>query len=311
MKSKILHTYIFVAITFLIVSGCVSNNAFASQAAKTVTPNLIPPAQPRVVSVTPSPQPILESTPWQYSPYYPTLQPDAEGHMLELLQSRDCKLPCYLGISPGRATLIEAQAILSSLHAFQYGTLDGSYGYRLNIGDPAIILSPPSDALVYSSIDLILESPKGVVQSINVNVSTDPYVLPTAQDTYRNYWSRYSVSGVFSELGKPNQLYAGIDYDKIHNSELIVVYENLGVIFRFRGSSKENNLCTINENQYIHVTMDLFDPTSGIAIEDFNLGLGPPYWPPINEALGIDVDEFYERVLADPSVCFEPIVTSP
>jgi len=268
------------------------------------------PTIPPHPSTTPSPNPTINPLSW-YTPN-PTLEPNAEAQMAELLQSKDCRLPCYLGITPGKTTITEAQTVLKGLDAFQYGTLNGSFGYSLDIGNPAIPSYPPTHyGLIYSSMSLKIESSKETVQSINIGISTERYKLPIAHETYREYWSRYSASGIFSELRKPDQLYLGIDYDKRYNSELIIAYENLGVLVRIRGSSQENNLCTINEEQEIFVTMDLFDPSSGLTIKDINPHLTPPYWLPIKEALGISVDEFYEQVLANPSICFVPKISNP
>jgi len=33
--------------------------------------------------------------------------------------------------------------------------------------------------------------------------------------------------------------------------------------------------------------------------------------PPVEYVIGIDTHEFYERLVADPSVCFEPRVSNP
>jgi hypothetical protein len=258
-------------------------------------------------SRTITPQPTLDLFPIYTQPS--TLTPNGERKMFELLQSKECKLPCYLGIIPGKTSAKEAVAILENLGAYFSGSLENRHSYSLNIGDPTIPTSPPNrSALVSDSISLTVAG--DIVQIVHVGILVEK--TTASLELYREYWSRYSTSNMFAELGKPNHLYVAIDYDKKHNSELTVDYEELGILVRIRGTRQENNLCTIDEDQEILVTMDLFDPSSGLTAKDFNSHLNtPPYWPPINEALGITVDEFYEAVVENPSICFEPKAANP
>lgn len=94
--------------------------------------------------------------------------------------------------------------------------------------------------------------------------------MPIALETYRKYWSRYSTSSIFSELGKPDQLFTGTgDGEKSLNRELIIIYEKIGVFIHIRGSWQENNFCLKEENQEIYTTMDLFEPGAQ-SIEEIN-----------------------------------------
>lgn len=299
MKKDITPLIFLFLLIFFLIQACVSLGTNEITAYPSITESPTISNQP---SFTPSSEPIIDSMPW-YTPN-PTLEPDDEVRMFELLHSKNCQLPCYLGIKPGSTTLHEAQKILRSLKAFQYGTLDGTFGYNMDIGDPETpSILPNHYALVYNLIKLELESPKGIVQSIYISILTERYKFPVSPETYREYWSRYSASNIFSEIGKPDYLYLSVDYDKRYNSALVIVYESLGVIISIRGSWQENNICPIDEKQEIYVTMDLFDPSSNIMFQDVY-----PYFnsPTIKDVLGITIDEFYEKVLADPTICFEP-----
>ena len=70
----------------------------------------------------------------------------------------------------------------------------------------------------------------------------------------------------------------------------------------------ENNICPMNEAKRIFVEMSLSFSNSSLKIS--SNGKVPPtdreVWLPIEKVLGLDTDEFYKQVIADPSVCFEP-----
>ena len=119
---------------------------------------------------------------------------------------------------------------------------------------------------MYTSINLTIVNDK--VQIINLGIITDQ--MPIALETYRKYWARYSTSSIFSELGKPDQLFTGTgDGKKSLNRELIIIYEKIGVFNHIRGSWQENNFCLKEENQEIYTTMDLFEPGAQ-SIEEIN-----------------------------------------
>jgi hypothetical protein len=52
--------------------------------------------------------------------FQPTLSPDRELRMSKLLQAKDCQLPCYLGITPGKTSWTEARQILTDLGAYSW-----------------------------------------------------------------------------------------------------------------------------------------------------------------------------------------------
>lgn len=284
------------SLVLFVLQGCISSIQ-NTQEHPSITATL-----PLTPSLTLPPQPTTELSPG-YTPL-PTLIPTNEKKMIEMLQSEKCKLPCYLGITPGKTSMQEAVAILENLGGFFSGSLENRYSYSLNIGNP-IIPTPFPNKYALVNVSISLTTINGTVQAVYVGLLTEK--TNVSLELYRKYWSRYSTNHIFSELGKPDQLYVNIDDNKIRNSELIIDYEKLGVLIRVSGSSQESNFCTINEQQEIYVTMDLFDPSSGLTAKDFNPYLNtPPHWPLVKDALGITVEEFYKQALANPSICFEP-----
>jgi len=258
---------LFTSVLFILI-GCTSPGSPVSEVLPTQQKYSSPTSTPSTISPSPistfTLQPIANSFPG-YTPQ-PTLPVKNEHQVAELLHFSGCKLPCYLGITPGITSISEATAILENLGA-NYISLDNKYDYSLIIGDPLILpIHPNRYALVYTSINLTIVNDK--VQIINLGIITDQ--MPIALETYRKYWARYSTSSIFSELGKPDQLFTGTgDGKKSLNRELIIIYEKIGVFNHIRGSWQENNFCLKEENQEIYTTMDLFEPGAQ-SIEEIN-----------------------------------------
>jgi hypothetical protein len=247
----------------------------------------------------------------------PTLLPEQERLLAEILQSRNCVLPCYLGITPGETTLQKARAILETFGGryrgpFQRTKTDGAflYSYQFHIGN-----SNTREKIIYADVTLV--SDNNLVQIIEISQSTGRLqvlgqkIFETSLEVYQQYWSRYyTVRQIFLQLGEPQELYL------VGNStfELIISYKDPIAKITIAGSAEENNLCS----QYVsvdHISVDLtisnvnspfeIDGGGGVPLTDREVYL------PIEEALGVSPHQFYERVLADPTVCFEPKAANP
>lgn len=291
LKKLFLTVLIFIS---LFLGGCVDSSLLKSQQPGTSTPTDII----FLPSITPS------STPKYSAPTpVPTLRPEQEMRVAELLQSEDCKIPCYLGITPGKTTLIEANKILENLGAH----LGKENYWKLDIGNPLAPNETPgvNEALVYSYINLSQDK-KGLVQLFQVNTVTERSKL--SLETFRKYWPRYSARGIFAQLGLPDNLYTG-ETSRAHNGEeLIIIYERIGAYIRMMGTQKEINICPEEQAPEIHLMMDLFDPDFPHDVSDFNELIGnPSYWPPVEKVIGVDKTEFYHQVISDPDTCFEPL----
>jgi hypothetical protein len=239
----------------------------------------------------------------------PTLLPDQEHHMAELLQSQECILPCYLGIIPGKTSLSEAKAILDSLGASFKGEYTSDdvieYSYNLDIGDPLVPnATPGSSALVYQNIHLKTKPTDTTVRLIHIVLGTENTEI--SFETYRKYWTRYSTRQIFTQLGRPDQLYtASKGRGKGEGSAIILVYGNRGVYVDLRGAAYETSICNEKDATQIFIQMDLFDPESSINADEFNEYLhDTTVWLPIKDAIGVDAQEFYKLVSTYPSVCF-------
>jgi len=238
----------------------------------------------------------------------PTLLPDKEQLMVELLKSQQCKLPCYLNILPGKTSINDAAMILEGLGArlIRRENVDDSleYSYYLDIGDPmAPKATPISSALVYQFLQIRAKSDNGPVQLIHIGIRADG--TPESSDVFRRYWTRYLTSQIFAEIGKPDELYIGVKgIGSGKGSDLILVYERLGVFIDLGGSGRETNICREGEIPQIALTMDLYSPVNTLNRYDFNEYLGDPkYWLPMENAIGIDTQNFYNLVSTYPNAC--------
>jgi hypothetical protein len=139
MKNK--NACFFLLLLSLILSNCSQLNtktinqlipsetaSFLPGSVLTATPDISSPS-PRVPSViftrTPKKRPLMTpSQTWTPRPTLPKAQ--AENFALNLLKTNGgCKLPCWIGITPGKTTWDEAYAFLATFAETEYG-----YGIR-------------------------------------------------------------------------------------------------------------------------------------------------------------------------------------
>jgi hypothetical protein len=235
---------------------------------------------------------------------------DQEHRMAELLQDKKCQPPCYLGITPGKTTWEEAQKILGSVGASSSGEWrEGNlpvYEYNLWIGDSALTNVTPNsgttvgDLGIAQKIKFTVEN--DLVQRIGVWIQTRRFT-----EKYREYWSRFSLEAVLRQIGQPGKIYMwipkwGTGYG------MLIIYEDLGIFLDYSGIQSGNSICPLlSEKQQSVLEMTL---TNTSALPDiYPPGKVPPtdreVYLPIKDALGIDEKEFYNRLLLDPSTCFE------
>lgn len=230
---------------------------------------------------------------------------DQESRLVELLQSKDCELPCYLDITPGKTTWASAQQILSGLGAeykgetYESGSGMPGYAYKLLIGEltsgEATSRSPLD--ITQSLYFLVKDS---IVQKIGVSIST-----LSQESKFRNYWSRYSTQQIFIRLGSPNAIY----YSPNDSNGMALVYKSLGVVMEFHGIRDGNTVCPNFEiNGYTERMFVLTNTASTLSIflpEDSRVPLTDRiHWLPVVEVLGISQGEFYNRIVSEPSTCF-------
>lgn len=241
----------------------------------------------------------------------PTLDSADEQLMSTRIQSQDCILPCYLGITPGKTSLKEARKLLEELGAFMYRENRNDaqhileYFYHLDVGGPdAPKESPTSTALVYQDLTISATSGDEPVQSIYLELRTENTAISI--EKFREYWGIFSTQTVFARLGQPDHFL--IDSKSTGNgigSGVVMIYRRNGVLIQLEGTGHETSICSDKEATRIRMAIYMFSSSSSQMASTFNSYLdSSTYWVPVEEALGVDIQGFYRWVLTNPLICF-------
>jgi len=229
----------------------------------------------------------------------PTLSINDEMKMVEILKSTECNLPCYMGIVPGKTKLSDAKLLLDSLGATfsGEGMKDNTkwFSYAMRFDDPLIDITNNSTEDQRILYDLGLIAIDDVVQQISI------WILARGlSPKFQDYWSRYSPKGVFLQLGMPDAVYSA-------SGHLALVYEQLGIINTYATFWKDGQLCPQNETGYFDRRFVIKNKDSSDALyTEFQDSLrNKALWNPIQEDLGVSVQEFYNKIVSDDSICFD------
>ena len=267
-----------------------------------------------VTTPSPSETPTKKQTVSDPTPTFPpTIIPAQEDNLIRLLKDATCKLPCYLGITPGRTSWIEAQAILKDIGAYRVanGWGDGmrTYGYIMWIGDPSLSTMTRDPNMVVDDMEIFQSLGfsvwENIVHRIRVEITTRTFA-----QKLNEYWMKYSFENIFFQLGPPGFISFSKSYKNYNRFTQFIVFQNFGIVVETLGTKKDNKICPI-----------LVDGTPGNSARlsftltnlDFGLGIYGPgqilptdqtVYLPIEETLGITEQEYYDRIISDPSNCF-------
>jgi len=213
-------------------------------------------------------------------------------------------LPCYLGIYPGKTSIKDAKLILENLGGrfmgvFQRTKTDGAYlyTYQFHIGNPL-----SDEKIVFADVTLVTDN--SLVQIIETLPNTGaPELREESIKIYQQYWQRYfTTSQILLQLGEPNQVFVTKGLN-----ELVISYSNPIVIVEISGRADENNLCPKNR-QVNTLSVKLIASNSHSPFQIDGDGRVPlsdsTVYIPIENSLGIDVHDFYSKVISDPLICF-------
>jgi hypothetical protein len=263
-------------------------------------------------TLTPDPtEEYIHSFPHPSTPF-PTLSTEEFDRVVALLQSEECILPCYLGITPGQTTWEEAETILENLGAyFSFNTDEDGltiHNVKLNTlsirGDIMATGTPkattgPQELEVIQSLQFTIDN--GEIQRIRVRVHTSRFI-----SEFQEYWSRYSLRELLLQHGVPDEIVMGRQTPKVTGYGIILIYQKSGIIVDLSGSQQNHHICPQTETMRRSLRLTLTAISSGLDI--FGPGASPTnrdLYAPIEEILGIDETELYNQLIDDPSVCFE------
>jgi hypothetical protein len=241
----------------------------------------------------------------------PTLSVRQVEQVLDLLQDETCQLPCYLGIIPGQTKFNDANQKLKSMGATIYGELElpyedeimNAYYFTLDVDITSESVGHNVKLYVYEEIVFRME----------VDISG-----PLSKLFYE-YWSRYSITTIMENNGLPDAVY--ISSKQRAGNNVWFLFQESGFFMGNKGIDREDNLACPGFRRDItrSIYMLLFDPSyhealsasselDYISMFSFQDGL----WQndtdnivPIELILGVELDQFHEKMLADPEKCFE------
>jgi hypothetical protein len=295
------YTLSIIFFVLIVLIGCTPNTAeqqvnIVNEISMPTETLIITPTQKNKYR-TPVPTLTLENT---FRTPVPTLSNNVEQKMIESLESSQCILPCYMGITPGITKIGDAKILLESFGAkFQaQGTQDNLkwIDYLIRIDDPSIIMASGAveDERISYSIALITDN--DVVERMRI------WILGKGiSPKFQNYWSRYTPKGVFLQIGAPDAIYSS------GHGGLVLVYEQLGIINKYDTFWKDGQLCPQNETIYFDRRFQITkkDASTALSSEFAESSKDTAILHPIEESLGISIQEFYEQVISDDSVCFD------
>ena len=317
MKKNTLRQFLFLCIVS-------STTLFACNSMDVVvltqTPATIanPSATEPIITLSPTQKPSLNVTPIRF---FPTVNPIQEQSIKSALLDKSCTIPCYLGITPGKTTSSMANQIIQTLGGTieDQGITDNGdqfTKYHLNLSVAPKGLSPEEianedyrDALFSISHQVEIISAGEEVKELFVRMSSASTDEEFQKAT--SFWERYTVSGILRQLGIPDSTHFLKDTlaSKMKSGqEILLDYKSKGILFHIDGSNSTNNICTKLPSSIFDLNFALFSPKTYQTIED--VPMKPyyfdknNYWMTTEEALGVSDEEFFNKILRDPTNCF-------
>lgn len=242
----------------------------------------------------------------------PTLVPDVQEQFYVLLKNNaNCELPCFLSITPGKTSWLDAKADLEKYSVNQPISYDETRATPTNRTYSATIRTQmmkndPFQLTMYISLDV---DENDLVKNIVMDVeSYDNDALAISDKN--EHLSTYSLREVFQRNGMPDNVY--FKFRKEKGYDFGVVYDDQKITFVFGGmalpdTNNQNKICpNIGEGQVRSMRIALADPSHSIDVKTL---IGYPFWegaPPFEDVAGMSMNDFYKLMISDQKpACFE------
>jgi hypothetical protein len=222
-------------VTIMVLASC-QPNAITSQ--PTILPQ--PLATPSLfafpsVSATVSPTPQIKYP----RPLVPTISLTTQLKIFELLNTIDCILPCYLGITPGVTKWSDAKNLLDSsgsvyLEPSQKRGDVTWFHYAMDRDYSITGLNQEADSLF--DFHLAVDN-NGIVQQMFAW-----FVTHDAGHILSQYWAKNSPRNIFLQIGIPDEIYS-------YRAGLALVYKKLGVVGVYDALWDGSLLCPENQTR--------------------------------------------------------------
>jgi hypothetical protein len=261
----------------------------------------------------------------------PTLSlEEAHAYLLALLNdTMNCRLPCWLGITPGQSTSADAKALLESLSTIASKTIITDSG----MGSVISIPYPNDNAVV--EID-----PNYNISSSNAKVSVG-FIVTRANrytdgqwggyafgyDAYNQLLKPYTLSGILSAYGQPTQIYIfGVlrsdtissvsqTPDAMDRFFIHLVYPDQGILMEYEMRVEGRGDSYLFCPSKALITGYLMMPGNAEGFYNTLHSLKGDIWvsyPPdwVNaktpeKAFGMTIEEFYRLFRSSPDSCLE------
>jgi len=273
-------TGLLTLLLMLFLFGCVSEDL-----SKTTIPTSTQSPTQILVTVPPI-SPTETPFPRSTSEERPILPEPLLEAMGASLLDEACKLPCYLGITPGKTTEAGAKAVLQKLG------FDDSFRQWLEnpVGKERRFIH-----------EISLFSKDGMVEQISVSAAID-----LSDPDYQKYWKRYTLLPVFESLGIPDRILLRA-HPKAPGYGFVLIYEKQGIVLDLGAFRNQQKFICPGKEYGNAFGMALTNVNSGIDIFK-PFALSPEtsdIWKPVQTILGVGDKEFYDKLLIDPNACFE------
>lgn len=244
----------------------------------------------------------------------------ARAELLDLLADNGgCRLPCLLGITPGKTTYTEARAILLPFSGISIS---------MNVSDDN---SPDSVWLTYDEGDLrtfiklsYLYANDGIINHIAFNAGEYKELAGNRSLVFdsKNFGERlhsYMLPGILSEFGKPASVVIQTYGKQITGSggfEIVLVYPDQGMLVHYVTQMQTVGVnargCPANAEVELELNpsgdADAFAKSLDATIWEAFARLEPmddPGWKSIDKATSLSIEQFYETFREPTDKCID------
>ncbi len=308
----------------------------AQSAISSPTPTRLPLNPPTSSTV---PEPTVSPTPMPSSTFTPsptntptassTLPWDAaRARLLDLLaKNGNCSLPCLWGISPGRSTYREAEAILTPLSSISGSLFTGFFNEKMG---SILLYYIEGDLMLDVVVKYIVENQ--VVSLVYFEAKEEKKIIakngePGISNIYDSsiFSERilpYTLSRVLSQLGMPASVMVstyGAPDNVVGGFDIVLLYPDQGFLIDYTTQMYKVGQIVRGCPASAHVKIRISPPghsdsfVKSLADTQWaKLWPSPPndlFWRPIDQATTMSLEEFYETFRKPTNQCLETSAT--
>lgn len=300
------------------LTGCLPNDNSSSFSIATATTHIGNTQFPSTPILTPTNNAPLATATLSSPIVFPAAN---EAYLLlqaYLKNDPPCQLPCWGGVTPGVSTVSEAEKEFMKLKIISSPdfTYFGQSGDAWYVGSLHIFYP-----LLNTQVDISPGFVAGASNRTVVNIQIDTQSLPTQNSTgeyfgdqeYNTLLSAYSMPRIFTTYGLPNLVYVRADAYPSPLFLIRLLYLDLGIFISYTMPTEEQGNKLLFCPSKSLITLDLTPQDIGENYQDFFQQFGDGEWTtlqsthhkPIEDALGMTIEEFSQAIISSPESCFE------